>query len=604
MRADGGGGGRAPVRQLWPYLRPHAGVLGVVALISLAGAGVTLAQPALVSKVVSAVGEARPLTGLVVLLVALVIVGALVSGVQQYLLQRTAEAVVRATRHELVGRLLRLPIVEYDTRRIGDLVSRVGSDTTLLRSVVTSGLVEGVAGAVVFVGAIVAMALIDPLLLGLTLLVVLFATLVVVTLGGRIQKLALVAQTQVGVLAAGVARALPAIRTIRAARATEREVASLRLLADDTYDTGVRLARVMALIEPVIGVALQGAFILVLAVGGYRVASGALTVADLIAFILYLFLMVRPLGSVFSAYTSVQNALGAVIRIREITDLPEEDPGPAGGSPASHLADRMPLAYNGADGLAGSRGSRGSPTIVPLVEFDRVSFGYGPTSVLEEVSFAVPAGSRTAIVGPSGAGKTTLLSLLARFYDPSSGVIRLAGVDVADQGREHVRSWLGYVEQDAPVLAGTIRENLVLGAPGASDEQCEHVLEQVRLTGILHRDPLGLAAQVGEDGILLSGGERQRLAIARALLSSPRLLLLDEPTSSLDSRNEVALRAAVDAVAGERTLVIVAHRLATVADADQIVVLEAGRVQAVGRHAELLETSPLYRELADHQLLV
>ncbi len=581
------GGRRAPVRRLWPYLSPHAGVLGVVALISLAGAGVTLAQPALVSKVVSAVGEARPLTGLVVLLVALVIVGALVSGVQQYLLQRTAEAVVRATRHELVGRLLRLPIAQYDTRRIGDLVSRVGSDTTLLRSVVTSGLVEGLAGAVVFVGAIVAMALIDPLLLGLTLLVVLLATLVVVTLGGRIQKLALVAQTQVGVLAAGVARALPAIRTIRAARATEREVAALRSLADDTYDTGVRLARVMALIEPVIGVALQGAFILVLAVGGYRVASGSLTVADLIAFILYLFLMVRPLGSVFSAYTSVQNALGAVIRIREITDLPEEDAGPGPASVSDRQPSWMPLAQ-----------------AVPLVEFDRVSFGYGSMPVLEDVSFAVPAGTRTAVVGPSGAGKTTLLSLLARFYDPSSGVIRLAGVDVADLGREQVRSWLGYVEQDAPVLAGTIRENLVLGAPDASDEQCEHVLEQVRLTGILHRDPLGLAAQVGEDGILLSGGERQRLAIARALLASPRLLLLDEPTSSLDSRNEVALRAAVDAVAGERTLVIVAHRLATVADADQIVVLEAGRVQAVGRHAELLETSPLYRELADHQLLV
>ncbi|MDN5766112.1 MAG: ABC transporter ATP-binding protein/permease [Humibacillus sp.] len=587
MRPDGKPARRAPVRELWPYLRPHAGVLGIVAVISLVGAGVTLAPPALVSKVVSAVGDARPLTGLVVLLVALVIVGALVSGVQQYLLQRTAEAVVRATRHELVGRLLRLPIVQYDTRRIGDLVSRVGSDTTLLRSVVTSGLVEGLAGAVVFVGAIVAMALIDPLLLGLTLLVVLLATLVVVTLGGRIQKLALVAQTQVGVLAAGVARALPAIRTIRAARATDREVAALRSLADDTYVTGVRLARVMALIEPVIGVALQGAFILVLAVGGYRVASGSLTVANLIAFILYLFLMVRPLGSVFSAYTSVQNALGAVIRIREITDLPEEDAGPAPASVSGRQPARMPL-----------------PRAVPLVEFDRVSFGYGSTRVLEDVSFAVPAGTRTAVVGPSGAGKTTLLSLLARFYDPSSGVIRLAGVDVAELGREQVRSWLGYVEQDAPVLAGTIRENLMLGAPDASDEQCEHVLDQVRLTGILHRDPLGLAAQVGEDGILLSGGERQRLAIARALLASPRLLLLDEPTSSLDSRNEVALRDAVDAVAGERTLVIVAHRLATVADADQIVVVEAGRVQAVGRHAELLETSPLYRELADHQLLV
>ena len=566
-------------------------MLALVSVISLVGAGVTLAQPALVSQVVSAVGQARPLTGLVVLLVALVVVGAVVSGASQYLLQRTAEAVVRTTRHDLVGRLLRLPIAAYDTRRVGDLVSRVGSDTTLLRSVVTSGLVEGLAGAVVFVGAIVAMALIDPLLLGLTLLVVALTTLVVVTLGGRIQKLALVAQTQVGTLAAGVARALPAIRTIRAARATDREVAALRVLADDTYATGVRLARVMALIAPVIGVALQGAFILVLAVGGYRVASGALTVADLIAFILYLFLMVRPLGSVFSAYTSVQNALGAVIRIREITDLPEEDAGPARSS--DHLPSRMPFPAATVD----------RPD-VPLIEFDRVSFGYGTTAVLDEVSFSVPAGSRTAVVGPSGAGKSTLLSLLARFYDPSSGVIRLAGVDVFDLGREQVRSWLGYVEQDAPVLAGTIRENLVLGAPLASDEQCEHVLDQVRLTGILHRDPLGLGAQVGEDGILLSGGERQRLAIARALLASPRLLLLDEPTSSLDSRNEVALRQAIDAVAGERTLVIVAHRLATVADADQIVVLDAGRVQAVGRHAELLETSPLYRELADHQLLV
>lgn len=575
---------RAPIRRLWPYVRPHLGVLGLVSVISLAGAGVTLAQPALVSKVVSAVGEARPLTGLVVLLVALVVVGAAVSGVQQYLLQRTAEAVVRTTRHDLVGRLLRLPIAEYDTRRVGDLVSRVGSDTTLLRSVVTSGLVEGLAGVVVFVGAIVAMALIDPLLLGLTLLMVALATLVVVTLGGRIQKLALVSQTQVGVLSAGVARALPAIRTIRAARATDREVAALRVLADDTYATGVRLARVMALIAPVIGVALQGAFILVLAVGGYRVASGALTVADLIAFILYLFLMVRPLGSVFSAYTSVQNALGAVIRIREITDLPEEEAGPGSDSEATHPVRPMPP--------------------VPLVEFDRVSFGYGLTPVLEEVSFTMPVGSRTAVVGPSGAGKTTLLSLLARFYDPTSGVIRLAGVDVSDLRREDVRSWLGYVEQDAPVLAGTIRENLVLGAPDTSDEQCEHVLDQVRLSGILHRDPLGLQAQVGEDGILLSGGERQRLAIARALLASPRLLLLDEPTASLDSRNEVALREAIDAVAGERTLIIVAHRLATVADADQIVVMEAGRVQSVGRHAELLESSPLYRELADHQLLV
>jgi ABC-type multidrug transport system fused ATPase/permease subunit len=296
-------------------------------------------------------------------------------------------------------------------------------------------------------------------------------------------------------------------------------------------------------------------------------------------------MMIMPLGQVFSAYTAVQNALGAVIRIQEITDLTEEDdqhdrvdPPPAAGTDGSN---------HGA-----------------LLEFDRVSFAYGDTPVLREVSFRVPAGSRTAIVGPSGAGKSTILAMIEQFYDPTGGRILLGGVDTRLLPRAEVRAGLGYVEQDSPVLAGTIGENLRLGAPDADDAACERVLDAVNLTGILNRDPLGLDAQVGEDGILLSGGERQRLAIARALLSAPRLLLLDEPTASLDSRNEQALREAIDAVAEQRTLVIVAHRLATVADADQILVLDEGRISAVGTHRELLDRSPLYRELAEHQLLV
>jgi len=575
---------RARLRQLWPYLRPHRRVLSLVVAVSLLGAVVAIAQPAMVGLVIADVGKSEPLGGVVALLVVLILVGAVIRGLQQYLLQRTAEAVVLDTRRLLVARLLRLPIREYDTRRTGDLVSRVGSDTTLLRSVVTSGLVDAVSGSLIFVGSVVAMALISPMLLGLTLLVVALAVAVVVVLGGRIQKLTLTSQTQVGALAAGVARAIPGIRTIRAAGATQRETVVLDELAGNAFSTGVRLAKVMALIEPIIGIALQGAFIVVLGVGGYLVADGTMQVAGLVSFILYLFMMIMPLGQVFNAYTATQNALGAVIRIEEITSLPEEEVAPAG------LAGTVTMSAPGAAADA--------------LSFHGVSYRYSDIPVLRDVSFTVPRGSKTAIVGPSGAGKSTLLSLIERFYEPDAGTIRLGGVDVRTMTRTQTRAAIGYVEQDSPVLAGTIRENLLLGAPAADDAACEAVLASVNLTPILRRDPAGLDAQVGEDGILLSGGERQRLAIARALLSAPQLLLLDEPTASLDGRNEQALREAIDAVAQDRTLIVVAHRLATVADADHILVLEHGQVQAVGTHQELVESSPLYRELAAHQLLV
>jgi ABC-type multidrug transport system fused ATPase/permease subunit len=448
---------------------------------------------------------------------------------------------------------------------------------------VTSGLVDAVSGVLVFVGSVIAMALISGLLLGLTLVVVAVAIAVVIGLGGRIQKLAFTAQTQVGLLAAGVGRAIPGIRTIRAAGATDRETDELDTLAGNAYATGLRLAKIEALIAPIIGIALQGAFILVLGVGGYLVADGTMQVAQLVAFILYLFMMIMPLGRVFQAYTATQNALGAVLRIREITVLPEEEPSVA--RPAAVPFQPQDLGSGAA------------------VSFTGVSFGYGPHRVLSDLSFTANVGTKTAIVGPSGAGKSTILALIERFYDPAEGVIRLGGVDVRELTRAQTRASLGYVEQDSPVLAGTIRENLLLGAPGATDAECEAVLASVNLDGVLHRDAAGLDAQVGEDGIMLSGGERQRLAIARALLASPPVLLLDEPTASLDGRNEQALRQAIDAISRDRTLILVAHRLATVVDADQILVLEDGRLQAVGTHDTLLRTSPLYRELAEHQLL-
>ena len=222
---------------------------------------------------------------------------------------------------------------------------------------------------------------------------------------------------------------------------------------------------------------------------------------------------------------------------------------------------------------------------------------------LTDVAFTLREGSRNALVGPSGAGKSTLIALLERFYSPTSGRIELAGVDLRRWPRAQLRQAVAAVEQEAGALAGTLRENLLLAEPEADDGELLAVLDTVRLRPLLERCPRGLDTQVGDAGVLISGGERQRLAIARALLRAPRLLLLDEPTAHLDARNEAALRDTLDDLAGRCTLPVVAHRLSTVVRADAILVLDEGRLVDVGRHEQLLGTSPLYRELATQQLL-
>ena len=609
------GSPRATFRQLMPFLLEHKRVLILVIILSTAGAVTTLAQPLVVSQVITVVEAAEPLGNLVWLLVGLVIASAALSGFRHYLLQRTGEGVVLSSRKALVRRMLNLPISEFDQRRTGDLVSRVGSDTTLLRAVLTQGLVEAVGGALTFVGAVAAMIYLDGFLFLLTALVVSVAVTAVVTLSRRIRVASRKAQDKVGDLTSSVERALSAVRTVRAANATEREIHSVEKDAEGAWKLGLDVAKISALVVPVSGIALQVAFLVVLGVGGFRVASGSLPVADLVAFILFLFMMIMPLGQAFGAITSVNQALGALGRIQEIISLPSE-------TESDVVTEEAAPAPQGALALEFQSVSFRYPESAHRTEAEKVlaetlgthdleSLGTGEltlppqrATVLESVSFQIPVGSKTAIVGPSGAGKSSLLSLLERFYDPQSGTIRVFGHDVTALSRDSLRSLFGYVEQDAPVLAGSIRDNLLIGSPAATEKDLLEVLEEVNLTAILDRDPLGLDAEVGEGGVLLSGGERQRLAIARALLQAPPILLLDESTSSLDGPNELLMKTAIDKVSKNRTLVVIAHRLATVVDSDQIIVLQDGQVDAVGTHEELLSSSALYKDLAEHQLLV
>jgi len=576
MSAEGGGS-KLGLRALLPYVRPHRAALIVVAALSLAGTLGTLLQPLLTRSVLDGIGAGTPVGRYVAGLVALLAVVAALNASRDYLLQRTAEGLVLASRRRLAGHLLRLPIAEYDARRTGDLLSRVGADTTLLRAVITSGLLDTAAGVIMVTGAVVAMVVLDPLMFAVTVAGLAVGLTAGVIAARRVRPAARAAQARIGEMTSTVERALSAARTIRASRAEERETEAVGEAARQAYLAGLRAARLQALIGPASMAAVQSAFLLVLGIGGARVAAGTLTVGDLVAFVLFLFFLIMPLGRALHAYTQLQMGLAALERMHEVLDLPlERDPAPG----------RVP-----------------DPADV-AVEFDNVDFAYadGPP-VLRGVSFRVPVGTRTALVGPSGAGKSSILALVERFYAATGGVVRVGGADVQALPRDVLRGRLGYVEQEAPVLAGTLRENLLLTVPDATDAEVLAVLDAVNLGDLVQRTDLGLDAPVGEGGVLLSGGERQRLAIARTLLAGPPVLLLDEPTSNLDARNEAALRTAIDAVSSERTLIIVAHRLSTVIDADQIVVLDGGRVVATGRHGELLQSSPLYRELATHQFL-
>jgi ABC-type multidrug transport system fused ATPase/permease subunit len=242
------------------------------------------------------------------------------------------------------------------------------------------------------------------------------------------------------------------------------------------------------------------------------------------------------------------------------------------------------------------------------ISLESVTFGYeatgGGRNILDNVSFEIPAGSHTAIVGSSGAGKSTVLSLIERFYTATSGSVRVGPADVRDIPLPELRGLVSYVEQESPVLAGTIGENIRYARPGASEEDVGRALERARLTDLIDRLPDGLDTTVGDAGVLMSGGERQRIAIARALVGRPQVLLLDEATSQLDARNELAMRETIRAVAGPATTVVtVAHRLSTVVDADQILVLDQGRVVGSGRHDDLLAASPVYAELVQSQLI-
>ncbi|GAA2558792.1 MULTISPECIES: ABC transporter ATP-binding protein [Streptomyces] len=579
----------SPFRRLLGHARPHRSTLAVGAVLTTAGALTELAQPLVAKSVVDALAADESMLRPVLLLALLVLGGAVVGAFGRFLMERAAEGVVLTARRGLIARLLRLRVDVLDRQQPGDLISRVTADTTLLRSAATSHLVEVGVGTVSLTGMLVLMARLDLVLF----LVVLG---VVVLIGGcslfvvpRIGQAGRQAQEALGELGAGLERVLGAFRTVKAAGAEHHEAAALNDAAARAWRRGVLAARWGAVAGVAGGLAVQLSFLSVLGVGGTRVASGTLPVSSLIAFLLYLFYLVAPIHQLVSGISGLQIGMAAVRRMGELEDLAQEP---------THAPAAPPTAPD-------RTSTGGTRTSGAAVRFREVGFRYDETgpAVLDDISFDIPANGLTAVVGPSGVGKSTLFALLERFCEPDSGSIEVDGRNVRDWPLPELRRVIGLVEQDAPVLAGTLRDNLLLAANDATDQEIERVVGLARLTSLVDRLPNGLDTPVGHRGTTLSGGQRQRVAIARALLRRPRLLLLDEATSQLDALNELELRDAIADISRTTTVLVVAHRLSTVTRAHQILVLDQGRVRASGTHEELARTDDLYRVLSSTQML-
>jgi ABC-type multidrug transport system fused ATPase/permease subunit len=571
-----------PPRML-TLLRAHWVSMTTSVLLLGAATALILLQPLLAGRLVDRAAAGSPLRASAVVLVAMLVGQLLLEALGHFRLDRIGEQVVLRLRAVFTDHVVRLPIGSLDRGRTGDLLARGTSDAGQLRDM-PRAVGDVVFGIVTLAGAGAFMLRIDAVTVGVVVAVLGAAFAAGSPFLARIQRASMNRQAAVGDYAAGLDRALGAARTVKLYGAEAREATSIGAHADAAYESGVRIASATATNVFLVRVGITGSLLAIMIIGGRRVADGGLPVGQFVSLFAFAVYAVFPITAAVAAVTNLRTSAGAYQHlVTTLRELPEGDP------PAPATA---------------TCAARAGQDTAALVEFDHVSFSYGSGAdhpVLRDVSFTLNSDQVTALIGPSGAGKSTILALLCRFHDPGAGSVRWEGHDLRSIPLRDLRGRLGLLEQDAPVLHGSIRDNLLIADPGAGDDDLWLVLEQANIADEIARLPDRLDTHVLERGRGLSGGQRQRLALARAFLSRSQLILMDEPTAHLDRANEYDVMANLRQARGTRSVLVVAHRLSTVTNADQILLLAQGRIHAIGTHTELL-SMPRYRELIEHEL--